>query len=284
MCEDRAELEERLDRLEEIVEQQQATIDSFIEYRGDEEGLRTLFVDGYPIGRIADRAHQMATDAKKSIESVEEADRGGMNEQGRSAMLPAHRMWADIKEGQDDLLTKGQRRAGTIFGAFLHRACDTDPEEAPLPISSIDATGQSYSLTSTNAKELLRNADQVDLDGVYSATVKRVFEDVQRFTKQYDCQCESISQCNHGVIKFDDTRGTNILVANKNKLHEALKNVVKAVSSQPAEISDDSVSPETGPDEDPAVESNSHQQDDPSNIVVRRSGKTPLAADESHGG
>lgn len=248
MCDDCDELRERIAALEE-------TVESLIEYRGEKEVLRNLWIDGQPVGIAADSAGDKANKAKQLAEDALEAvDAGGANThvsaQAREVMLPAHRMWADLRDGQRDALSKGQRRAGTIFGAFLHRAGGTDAAEAPVPIGPIDASGQTYSLTSTNAKQLLQSAPHLDFEGeIYPQTVKRIFHDVQRFTKAGECDCDSIDFCDHGLLQCDSSQGTNVLAVNKQRFNTALKNVQARVEGRSAVDPDDSVSPETGRDE-----------------------------------
>jgi hypothetical protein len=285
MCDECTELRKRIEALEQRVDQ-------LVEYRGEEETLKTLWIDGEPIGKVADAANERSKEAKHHIENVcngENAQQGARV--GRTVMLPAHRMWADIIDGQDDSLSKGQRRAGTLYGGFLHRASGTDPDEAPILITQIDATGQTYSLSSTHAKELLQQAPQVNFESeVYSMTVKRIFEDVQRFTKKTECECDSIDFCDHGVIQFDSSQGTNVLTANKEQLHEALESVRQAVEGHEVTTSDDSVNPEDGLDEDTPEElvceatDQLGESDDPSNNVVRRGGDEGVRSSSTDGG
>lgn len=75
-----------------------------------------------------------------SLERLENGANKDVSTTAREAMLPVHRMWADIRAGDADTLGKGERRAATLFGAVIRRVVDgpaTDDEF--LPYNGVDA-------------------------------------------------------------------------------------------------------------------------------------------------
>jgi hypothetical protein len=173
----------------------------------------------------------------------------------REKMLPVHRMWADVRSGASDSLGKSDRRAAVLFGAFIRRAAGESPsEETVLGYNGVDASGQKYTLSSTEAKQILEECAYIDDEKVYSQTVRRAFETVQRYTKTEECDCSTVEACGHGLVLFDANSGTNRLVTNKARFNNAMTDVVDAVEAaetggEAAADADDSVSPEDGPDE-----------------------------------
>lgn len=173
----------------------------------------------------------------------------------RQEMLGAHRMWIDVRDGADDTLGKSNRRAAVLFGAFIRKAAGKSPsEDSVLGYNGVDASGQKYTLSSTEAKRTLEECAYLNDDKVYSQTVKRAFEDVQGSTKTDDCDCANIEACGHGLVIFDGSGGTNRLVTNKARFNNAMTHVVEAVEAaanggQSVDTADDSVTPEPGADE-----------------------------------
>lgn len=193
------------------------------------------------------------------VPMLESLDPGGANtsvsDEVRQEMLPAHRIWIDVRDGADDTLGKSNRRAAVLFGAFIRKAAGKSPsEDSVLGYNGVDASGQKYTLSSTEAKRTLEECAYLNDDKVYSQTVKRAFEDVQGSTKTDDCDCANIEACGHGLVIFDGSGGTNRLVTNKARFNNAMTHVVEAVEAaanggQSVDTADDSVTPEPGADE-----------------------------------
>lgn len=253
MCDECDELRERVAALEE-------TVESLVEYKGG-DGLGDMFIDGQPVGRVADRANQKADRAIKLSEQGDNTSGSSMSAAARDAMLPAHRMWADVRTGAENGLIKKQRRAATIFGAFVQKATDkTENDRDALEFNRVTRDGVKYVLTSTEAKALLENADTIDAGTLYASQLGRVFRDVQRLTKD-ECDCDSIDSCGHGLVLFDCSQGTNKLVVNKARFEEYLESVRDAAAA------DDDVIPEEGSseaaaDEEPDVQADVVEDED----------------------
>lgn len=245
----------------------------------DETGLSLAHDTVEPHGGVVPWLESIASGAANT-----DVSSGSLDARGK--MLPVHKMWADVREGDSDTLDKSNRRAAVIFGCFIRRAANETPsEDTILGYNGVDASGQTYSITSTEAKRVLEETDYVE-GKMYSATVKRAFEKVQRLSKRESCECSNIEKCGHGLVIFDSSGGTNRLKANKARFHDAMEAVVDAVETS-ADGSDDSVSPEHGQDEDLADDTDNDDEEiaeevdeelaeltagetDPSNTVVRR--------------
>lgn len=237
-CEECEDLHDRVAELEETVEQ-------LIEYRGDNH-LKDLWIDDHPIGRLLDQANQRSKEAKKAAENDSMGPR--VDPDTRAAMLPAHRMWADIKLDAKEL-TKRQRRVATILGGIVQRASNKDTSDHDaLEFQYVGKSNAKYTLSSGDAKKLLEGADTTEKDTFYSAEVARVFRDVQRLTKREECDCDHIESCGHGLVLFDATGGTNRLGVNQGRLHKYLESVTETAVAN----SDDDVTPTSGASEDPA--------------------------------
>lgn len=160
------------------------------------------------------------------IDAVESEANGSVSSAGisddvRDRMLPIHEMWIDVRQDRLERLPgDNARRAARIFGRFIQKASGEHSV-------GIDATYGTYSVTSSDAREQLEEADDMTNTGK-SMTVKRVFRMVQRLSKVKDCDCNSIDECDHGLIQFNP--GTpNTLVSQKDRFNQAMDNVESAI-------------------------------------------------------
>lgn len=139
----------------------------------------------------------------------------------RDRMLPIHEMWVDVRQDRMERLpSDNARRAARIFGRFIQKASGEHSV-------GVDATYGTYSMTSSEAREQLEDSEDITKSGK-SMTVKRAFRKVQRLSKTDDCDCNTIEDCDHGLIQFNP--GTpNTLVTKKDEFNLAMNNVEAAI-------------------------------------------------------
>lgn len=206
----RADLEDEVDALRDLAD--------VIELRGADSAadasLEDIWIAGQPIGRLIQGNRERADSAHERLDSDETAG----PQANRERMLPAHKMWLDVRNGDGDAIGDTQRRAATLFGQFHDRVVESENTEA-------DPSGQKWTLSSGQAREVLEDADE--FDGVKEASrstiTARIMREVQRLTKIEDCECESIDDCGHGVVEFRPGR-PHVLAAGKERFRVAMEN------------------------------------------------------------
>lgn len=262
----RQELEERIDELE----QQLAEFRSLFEIPGD-DGARIIEefrVGGLPIGK-AITSKTSETDVERIAEEVviDGADTNVSVGVDREEMRPIHDMATDLRLGNDERIpTVSARRAARLFQEFWRTAKgDTD--------GRVDPTGQAYTLNSGHAAQILQSEEDI-ADSSVSKVVSRVFEALQRHSKAFDCQCDTISGCNHGLIVFDDTSGTNRVKAEKSRFHDYQQEIAATASDDEGEQPSEDITTaeaEAQAAEDRLDQLQRAQTDGGSDTVVRRS-------------
>lgn len=163
----------------------------------------------------------------------------------RSKLYPAHKMWLDIEAEDGHTLSDNQRRAAHLFGQFLQRAKGES--------TAVDASGQTYTLSSTDARAYLR--DVGELNGVKKSSepviVGRVMRETQSLMKFDKCDCEEIEECDHGLITFSNA-GTNVLHVPKKRFNAAMEFALETIQSNTGDNTDvRTSSTSTGASEDP---------------------------------
>lgn len=253
----------RIQELEETVENQADRIDALeaenerlrqavdeqpdIEFENGQPGIETLRIGGLPFGRKLKAANDTSQLVSETVfgerfpeeKHVDEAESvmplvdnvgvsgdgaspsSGLTDDVREELLPAHEMWMDVRVGRADRIPgQSKRRAARLFGRFVRRAAG---ESNP-----VDASGQTYTLSSTDARDILAEAGDMSESG-RSMTTKRAMKDVQRLTKTDDCDCSSVEECTHGVVHFDKDNGKNRLYVSKKHFNEVMEDVEAAI-------------------------------------------------------
>lgn len=223
----REELEQRIDDLEQQLEQ----FRSLFEIPG-EDGPRLmeeLSVAGLPVGK-AITSKVSETDAELIAEEVvaDGADTSVSVGVDREQMRAVHSMATDLRLGNEERIpTASARRAARLFQEFWRTAKgDTD--------GRVDPTGQAYTLNSGQARQILQAEEDI-ADNSVSKVVARVFEALQRHSKAFDCQCDTVSGCNHGLVVFDDSSGTNRVKADKGAFHDYQAEIAATASDDEGE-------------------------------------------------
>lgn len=197
--------------------------------RNDFDWLQDQFfqLEELVTGEYGDSHPQQDTDENggilERIVALENGETGGGDDPKiagqREEMLPGHQMYADLVAGEDHALGETQRRAATIFGQFVERVVAGESNH-------VDASGQTFSITSSKAQELL--VDEGVLDGVKESSrpqvVARVMREVARISKKVECDCEEIGDCLHANIRFKSGR-PNTLASPKNLFERLMKDV-----------------------------------------------------------
>lgn len=210
---DRDELEEEVTCLREDVDFLESRLWDLEEAILGEFGITGGTREANEHGCILDR-----------IERVENGDTGGSKLAGnRDEMLPGHRMYGDMRTGVESSLNDTQKRAARIWGLFIERAVEDEPNK-------VDPTGQQYTIASGEVQEALLGGEDEEnlLDGVkeksWSQTSARVMRDVARLAKFDECVCETIDDCSHAIIRFQRGR-PHKLATPKNLFHSVMGNV-----------------------------------------------------------
>lgn len=154
---------------------------------------------------------------------VEDLEEGTVDEspskaviQDRSEFRPIYKMWLDVRDGDVARLGDTERRAARIFGDFIKRA---------------DPTNGTYSYSSGQAKRCLEEADDITAGGK-SKTVTRAMEAIQRYSKKED---------DAPLVTFDGSRGTNYLVARKDRWDDEMARYETILSGGINNTDDDSI-------------------------------------------
>lgn len=205
-CQRCRELEKRVDRLESIIEQ--LDLPSVTVESGHMEDLR---VGHLPVGAALTNK-TTRDDVEEIVREITDSDTTVRPRADRDKILPIHAMWMDLQAGhRDNIPSDNARRGARLFDQIFRRA-GGDPEP------KVAVTDEYYILDSGQARDVLTAADDIT-DGGVSKTVGRSMKAVQRFTKSSDCDCKSIGACDHGLVVFDDSGGTNKLRARKKDMH-----------------------------------------------------------------
>lgn len=251
----RDELEDEVDDLRERVD----TLESVIQIPDDKDpeevGLEELTIAGHPIGRIISNVERSAKRANNRIDEVVEGDATSaqLSEDVRDQMLPIHEMWTDVRNGNLERLPNASARRGArLFGAIIQKASGQSSV-------GVDATYGVYKITSSPARDILEDADDMTDTGK-SMTVKRAMKAVQKFSKTDDCDCSSMETCDHGLVEWH-SGSPNTLVSQKEQFNTAMENVQTAIEGTIATESPvESVGSDTD-SEDPGVSKAEEQLD-----------------------
>lgn len=212
---DRDELEEEVTCLREDVD--------FLESRLWD--LEEAVLGDAHLGRLSTQInHGEEESILTRVENVESGGGAGVKLAGdREQMLPGHRMYGDMRTGADASLNDTQKRAARIWGLFIERAVEDEPNK-------VDPTGQQYTIKSGEVQEALLGGEDEEnlLEGVkeksWSQTSARVMRDVARLSKFDECDCETVDDCTHAAIRFHRGR-PHKLAAPKNLFHTVMGNV-----------------------------------------------------------
>lgn len=206
----RPELEAEVEQLRELA--------NAIEFRGAdspaEADLEDIWIGGQPVGKLIQANRERADAAHKRIDS----DESDGPQTDRERMLPAHKMYLDVRAGDGAAMGDTQRRAAILFGQFHDRVVDGENTET-------DPSGQKYTLSSGQAREVLEDAGEFGdvKESSRSTITARIMREVQRLTKVDDCECDSIDDCGHGVVEFRPGR-PHVIAAGKERFRVAMQN------------------------------------------------------------
>lgn len=159
-------------------------------------------------------------------------------------ILDAHRWLLDLRNNNCVDRKASQERVARLFRKFTRRASDTE-DDGP----QVDASGQTYSLTSTTAIEILDHEDALeDVKQESKPTViARVLRDLQRATLDVDCQCSGVDECKHALFDFQAGRPHKVKVS-KQDFEDYLQDAVKEFTSQSSPVTSSGTGEETRED------------------------------------
>lgn len=239
--------QETIEEQRELVETQSTKIDVLeeklenrpsVEMRTEEDGTKEIsdiWIGGLPFGIAVDKntnrhqevskflfgepygadAVRQITDTEGTLDDRIDTDTGTLKANVRDKMLRAHRHWFDIEAGRADELKMGERRAGRLFGAIWDRARG----EA----NKVDASSNSYSISSSMVVDVLEDAGEMTQSGK-SKTASRAMAAVEEYTRLPDTD--------DSLVRFDQSAGTNYLVADKAKMNEYLAEIQDAATDE----------------------------------------------------
>jgi len=194
MCDRCAELEERVEELERIVQH----FDVRPEDEDASPGLEDLYFADMPIGKILENAVERSKENRDRLET-DDAANGAVSPEVRSALLEVHANWIDIREGRTQQFQSraNERRATHLFARFLEKMRSEASE------TGVIASQDQLTMSGDRAAEIIRAEDEMPKSGV-SKTVRRSFREVVRGSNPHDCQCDW-TECNHGLFAFKKT-------------------------------------------------------------------------------
>jgi len=267
----RQELEEELEVYRDLFDFREKTEDGLKEVDPQEAGLTEVWIGGAPAGQIINKAqgdiglietllHELTginpedlTTEEESVEDgnqlrrlkahVEENDiQFGESESQHGASVrddihDAHCWMMDLNRNGGADRTKEQNRVAHLFRRFVRKAAGENE-------TGVDASGQTYSVTTKAATEIL--VGEHALEGVTkksrSTTVARVMRAAQRATSyDVDCQCEDVDECPHALLEFRPGK-PHTLAVRKQDLEEYLEDYSDRVEG--GEADDGGNSPE----------------------------------------
>lgn len=194
------------------------------------------------LGRTA--AHAVTEQAGGVMERLEDLESEGVSNTNvdRSRMLPAHRMWEDYKAADGDGMKKSQRRTGVLFGEFVRTVTGEGK-------TVVDASGQLFTMNTSEAREALEDEDQLDgvADQSKSTLVARVMRDVHAMTKTEDCDCEDVSRCGHAMVDFRSGK-PHVLAVPKQQFVQAMNHAYGADEVGDGDATTDDPSEQDGED------------------------------------
>lgn len=248
-----SELRERVGELEQQVETLTAALEQITipghDTETDASNMEDLEIGGLSVGQIlANKASRSDAEIIAQDVYLELSDTDVSVAVDRDRMRPIHDMATDLQLGQEDRIpTQSARRAARLFQQFWDRA-----KGEPEP--KVTVTDQYYVMDSGQAGDVLQSHDDEEIaDSSVSKVVARVFEALQRHSKAFDCQCGTVSECQHGLVVFDDTSGTNRVRAEKDAFHEYQAEIEATASDdegeQPSEDLDTAEVPAEAADE-----------------------------------
>lgn len=149
---------------------------------------------------------------------------GGLTEGVRQRLLPIHEMWIDVREGREEKIPHdNERRGARLFSRFIRKASGEHD-------TGVNADYGTYSMDSQSAREVLSAAGDMTKNGK-SVTVKRSMKAVQSLSKRGDCNCDSLEECEHGVLVWDNDGGHS-LVAQKDPFNALMGDVQAAIKGE----------------------------------------------------
>lgn len=227
-----AELQAQKER-NEALEERVAALESIISTRGadGDADLEDVWMAGVPAGKMIQNQNERskwnarAISGSDDLAEVKEAAKGipplvdaidpnsggEINEDLRSKMLPAHRMFVDLNAGNTEHLGTSERRVARVFGRFAERMTEGDsPNE-------VDASGQKLTLNTKAVTDILHDEDLLEdvAPSGYSKTAGRVMREVQRLTLQLEGaehDCKDMDHCNHGLFEFRPGKPNSLAV------------------------------------------------------------------------
>lgn len=132
----------------------------------------------------------------------------------RDDILPAHKWLIDLNDNDCRDRGKTQERVARLFRRFVQRASGESD-------TGVDASGQTYSVTTSAATDIL--VDEGALDGVKkrsrSTVVARIMRETQEATLDVDCMCDDVDDCNHALVTFKPGKPHKLAVP-KQRLEE----------------------------------------------------------------
>jgi len=226
MCEDCAELAARVEELEAQVDKLTHMLGSTT-IPDQQEGLEALELGEWPIGRIlSGKTSALEVETIAREEALKLQDGGVANNpvsQHRDKLLPVHRMALDTQQDAAESLSKQQERAARLWLAIWERAGGE--------VTPVDVGKSYYTMDSSQAFQVITEAEDGVKPSSQAAIVGRAFEELQAGTKVEDCDCPTIRACEHGMVVFDDTGNPNRVEVEKRKLHAYQQTVKTAVES-----------------------------------------------------
>lgn len=153
-----------------------------------------------------------------------EIDAAQLSESVRHELLPIHRVFIDVENGEE-AGGASRRRASRLFGRFIAKRTSDGP------VYDVDKTNGSLKLTASKARQVLEDANDIPESGK-STVVKRAMKEVQSLTKTESCDCGGLSSCTHGLVRWEKRKSENVLLAKVEDFDEYLATVEAAVEGE----------------------------------------------------
>lgn len=218
---ERRAMSHRMDRLE-------ALVGTIAGVDAHEAGFTDVTIGGNAIGKVVN-SHT------ESIQALEKGEVGGgtISESVRHELLPIHRMAVDVQVGED-VDNASPRRAARLFQRFLDLYLS---DEARYEVNKDNGM---LKMMAKTAKRVLKEEGDIPESG-QSTVVKRAMKQMQSLSKEEDCGCNSLEDCDHGLMVWTKRKSQHTIVADVEAFEAYLQRVEDAKNgSASSTISDDS--------------------------------------------
>lgn len=197
--------------------------------------LEKALIGDRSLGRVAT---EIRNDERESVldhfAKIENGEVGGgtVSESVRHELLPIHRMAVDLQIGED-VKDASPRRGARLFQRFIDLYLS---DEARYEVNKDNGL---LKMMASTAKRVLTEEDDIPETG-QSTVVKRAMKQMQSLSKEEDCDCNGLENCDHGLMVWTKRKSQHTITADVDEFEAYLSRIEGAKNGSASPISDDS--------------------------------------------